>query len=191
MPRDLPQAIGFLIGVWIAIVLLLPIGARGDTLAVPGNTLAVPAGTLAAPGGDPSAAPVGLASGGGGGLSGSVSGLAGLESDLAETVNEWRQSRHLEPLVRLPALDAVARAHSADMAMRGYFSHDTPEGRNPVDRIHAGGVSDFSLAGENVGMTSRAAPNSEIFHGWLATLVYYFVMGEDPWADLVAAGLWP
>jgi uncharacterized protein YkwD len=149
MPRDVPQAIGFVIGVWIAIVLLWPIGARGDTLAAPRGT--------------PSGA----------GLSGSVAGLAGLETDLAETVNEFRQSHHLEPLARLPALDAVARAHSADMAMRGYFSHDTPEGQNPVDRIHAGGVTDFALAGENVGMTSRARPNSEVFHGWLASHAHY------------------
>jgi uncharacterized protein YkwD len=139
MPRTLPQAIGFLIGVWLAIVLLTPLGARGDT-------------TLATEG-----------------LHGDVSGLATLEQDLTETVNTWRRSRNLVPLERVPALDAVARAHSADMAARGYFSHDTPEGANPVDRIHAGGVSDFALAGENVGMTSRQAPNAEIFHGWLAS----------------------
>jgi uncharacterized protein YkwD len=55
------------------------------------------------------------------------------------------------------------------MATRGYLSHDTPEGLNPVHRIQAGGVQDFTLAGENVGMTSRAAPNAEIFQGWLAS----------------------
>jgi uncharacterized protein YkwD len=59
------------------------------------------------------------------------------------------------------------------MATRGYFSHDTPEGANPVDRIQAGGIADFALAGENVGMTSRTAPNAEIFHGWLASPDHY------------------
>ena len=150
MPGNLPQALGFLIGVWLAIVLLTPIGARGE-----------PAGAA------------GLASGSGGGLSGAVSGLAPLESDLVETVNRWREGRNLLPLVRLAALDSVARGHSADMAMRGYFSHETPEGANPVDRIQAGGVAGFSLAGENVGMTSRASPNAEIFHGWLASPAHY------------------
>jgi len=147
MPRDLPQAIGFLIGVWLAIVLLTPIGARGDT----GATIAERS--------DPANA----------GLAGDVSGLAGLEAELAGTVNAWRQGRNLVPLERLPALDAVARAHSADMATRGFFSHETPEGRNPVDRIEAGGIVDFALAGENVGRTSRAAPNTEIFQGWVAS----------------------
>ncbi|NBC29513.1 MAG: CPBP family intramembrane metalloprotease [Spirochaetes bacterium] len=27
-----------------------------------------------------------------------------------------------------------------------------------------------------------------IFHGWFATLFYYLVMGEDPWAELVLGG---
>ena len=141
MPATVTQALGFVIGVWLAIVLLTPIGARGDT---PGA-----------------------------GLSGNVSGLASLEADLAATVNGWRESRNLVSLIRLPALDAVARGHSADMATRGYFSHDTPEGANPVDRIMAGGVADFSLAGENVGMTSRTSPSAEIFHGWLTSPDHY------------------
>lgn len=29
-----------------------------------------------------------------------------------------------------------------------------------------------------------------ILHGWFATLFYFLVMGEDPWAELVLAGLW-
>jgi len=138
MPANLPQAFGFLIGVWIALVLLTPLGARGDT-------------------------------GTGTGLDADVSGLARLETELFATVNDWRRGRNLVGLARHPGLDAVARRHSADMATRGYFSHDTPEGLNPVHRIQAGGVDDFSLAGENVGMTSRAAPNTEIFQGWLVS----------------------
>ena len=43
----------------------------------------------------------------------------------------------------------------------------SPEGRNPVDRLHAGGVSGFTLAAENAGMTSRQDPNGEILQGWL------------------------
>jgi uncharacterized protein YkwD len=136
MPATLPQAFGFLVGVWLALVLLTPIGARGDT---------------------------------GTGLHADVSGLSSLEDELFATVNGWREQRHLVGLARHPALDEVARRHSSDMATRGYLSHDTPEGLNPVHRIQAGGVQDFTLAGENVGMTSRAAPNAEIFQGWLAS----------------------
>ena len=38
-----------------------------------------------------------------------------------------------------------------DMFARGYFAHDTPEGRDPFDRIRAGGVR-FLTAGENLAL---------------------------------------
>ncbi len=38
-------------------------------------------------------------------------------------------------------LAAVARAHSDDMTNRGYFSHDTPEGLGPSERIDRSGYS--------------------------------------------------
>lgn len=140
MPRTLVQAFGFLIGVWIAIVLLMPLGARGaDFTSVP------PIETLAS----------------------RADGIADLEQRMHHSVNEWRQRHHLIGLERRPELDAVARRHSQDMATRGFFSHENPEGANPVDRIHAGGVAGFSLAAENVGMTSRRDPNREVFQGWL------------------------
>ena len=36
-------------------------------------------------------------------------------------------------------LGAIARAHSEDMTRRGYFSHDTPEGLGPMERIKRAG----------------------------------------------------
>jgi len=137
MPRNLPQAIGFLIGVWIALLLLLPLAARGEPGAV--------------------------------GLAGERGGLVELEHALHADVNAWRAERRLVALERRPALDAVARRHSADMAARGYLAHESPEGANPVDRLLAGGVEDFSLAGENVGMTTRGDPNAEILGGWVVS----------------------
>ena len=90
-----------------------------------------------------------------------------LEATFHEQVNGVRASQHLIPLRRLPEIDRVARAHSEDMASRSYLSHVSPEGRNPVDRLHGGGVSGFTLAAENAGMTSRPDPNTEILQGWL------------------------
>ena len=84
-------------------------------------------------------------------------------------VNARRSTRHLIALERDPVLDAVARAHSEDMARRGFFSHLNPEGQNPLDRIEATGRDDFTLAAENVGVTMRPQPNREILQGWLAS----------------------
>jgi uncharacterized protein YkwD len=98
--------------------------------------------------------------------------LARMEATLHRSVNRFRSEQRLIPLSRYPALDAVARAHSEDMAARNYFAHESPEGHNCVDRLERSGIRGFSLAGENVGMTSRANPNREILDGWLASPVH-------------------
>lgn len=95
--------------------------------------------------------------------------LARLEEELHRQVLAVRERQHLVGLRRLPELDRVARQHSADMAQRGYLSHDTPEGANPLARIEAAGISGFSLAAENIGRTSRPEPTREVVEGWLAS----------------------
>ncbi len=45
------------------------------------------------------------------------------------------------------------------MFSRGYFAHNTPEGKNPFDRMRAAGVK-FSAAGENLAL----AQTLEIAH---------------------------
>jgi len=97
---------------------------------------------------------------------------AALEAQLYEAVNRTRVQYHLLPLQRQQVLDRAARAHSRDMATRRYMSHDTPEGLNPVHRIQRAGADGFTLAGENVGMTSRGDPNNEILQGWLLSPVH-------------------
>lgn len=98
--------------------------------------------------------------------------LEALATRLHEAVNRVRAEHHLVPLERVSVLDRAARGHSADMAARRYLSHDSPEGTNPVDRIRAAGAADFTLAAENVGLTSRGEPNREILQGWLHSPVH-------------------
>jgi len=98
--------------------------------------------------------------------------LAQLEARLHDAVNRTRADHHRLPLQRVAALDRAARAHSDDMAARRFLAHENPEGLNPVDRIARAGVDGFSLAGENVGMTSRGDPNQEILGGWLVSPVH-------------------
>jgi uncharacterized protein YkwD len=92
--------------------------------------------------------------------------LALLEGRLHVAVNDFRRERHLIALERRSELDAIARAHSEDMARRGFFSHESPEGADWVARLAQAGVSGFTMAGENVGQTNRAEPNREILEGW-------------------------
>ena len=75
----------------------------------------------------------------------------GLESEMLNMVNQERTKRGLRPLKADTALTRVARAHSLDMFQRGYFSHYTPEGKDPFDRMRAAGIK-FLAAGENLAL---------------------------------------
>ena len=82
-----------------------------------------------------------------------------LESQMLELINHERTSRGLKPLEADPELVPVARAHSADMFARGYFSHYTPEGEDPFQRMKDAGIR-FRTAGENLAL----APTLQIAH---------------------------
>lgn len=74
-----------------------------------------------------------------------------LEAKMLEMVNEERAKEGLEPLAADPAMTEVARAHSHDMFVRGYFSHYTPEGKDPFDRMKQANIKYYS-AGENLAL---------------------------------------
>ena len=74
-----------------------------------------------------------------------------LEARMLELVNAERTKRGLQPLKADPEMTAVARMHSRDMFARGYFSHYTPEGKDPFDRMRAAQVR-FITAGENLAL---------------------------------------
>lgn len=82
-----------------------------------------------------------------------------LEARMLELVNKERVAAGLKPLAPDPELTEVARRHSADMFARGYFAHDTPEGRDPFDRMRAANVR-FEAAGENLAL----APSLPVAH---------------------------
>jgi uncharacterized protein YkwD len=82
-----------------------------------------------------------------------------LEKQMLDLVNRERQAAGLAPLAPDPELTEVARRHSADMFQRGYFAHDTPEGRTPFDRMREADVR-FVTAGENLAL----APTISVAH---------------------------
>ncbi|KAA3437004.1 CvpA family protein [Rufibacter hautae] len=85
-----------------------------------------------------------------------------LETEMLQLVNEERAKQNLRPLAADTSLRRVARLHSEDMFRRGYFSHYTPEGWSPFDRIRKAKVP-FRLAGENLAL----APTLDIAHNGL------------------------
>lgn len=74
-----------------------------------------------------------------------------LEARMLELVNQERAKVGLQPLKADPEMTAVARSHSKDMFARGYFSHYSPEGKDPFDRMRSAEVK-FLAAGENLAL---------------------------------------
>jgi uncharacterized protein YkwD len=62
-----------------------------------------------------------------------------MEQRIHVLINAERQKHGLASLRWDPALADIARYHSQDMATRGYFSHDTPEGVDPTGRAASHG----------------------------------------------------
>ena len=71
-----------------------------------------------------------------------VAKAADIELKVHAGINAERARNGVDPQLSWDdQLGAVARAHSEDMTGRGYFSHDTPEGMGPSDRIDRAGYS--------------------------------------------------
>jgi uncharacterized protein YkwD len=82
-----------------------------------------------------------------------------LEARMLDLINRERIAAGLKPLAPDPELTEVARRNSADMFARGYFAHETPEGRDPFDRMREANVR-FLTAGENLAL----APTVQVAH---------------------------
>lgn len=80
--------------------------------------------------------------------------LASAARRVVELTNEVRVNSGLLPLKWNDTLAAAAIGHARDMADRGYFSHNSPEGSAPSDRARAAGYStyggDHIYVGENL-----------------------------------------
>jgi uncharacterized protein YkwD len=79
-----------------------------------------------------------------------------LEAGMLQLLNEERATRGLAALRADPELTEVARAHSRDMFARGYFSHVTPEGKDPFDRLRQARLK-YLAAGENLALAPTLA----------------------------------
>jgi uncharacterized protein YkwD len=81
------------------------------------------------------------------------------EQEMFDLVNQERKADGKKPLVWSDALRDVGRAHCLDMFERNYFSHYTPEGNSPFDRMDEAGIK-YKAAGENLAY----APSVQVAH---------------------------
>jgi uncharacterized protein YkwD len=81
------------------------------------------------------------------------------ETKMLNLINQERAKVGVKPLVLDTDLRDVGRLHAKDMLKRGYFAHNTPEGKDPFDRMHDYGIT-FLTAGENLAF----APTVDLAH---------------------------
>ena len=85
------------------------------------------------------------------------------EAEVVSLTNAARSDAGCDPLHTDSRLRQAARAHSADMAARGYFDHNSPDGTTPWDRMKDAGYT--SPSGENI---ARGYQTPEaVVEGWL------------------------
>ena len=99
-----------------------------------------------------------------------------LESRIFDLVNIEREQHKLKSLKASPKLVELARNHSRDMAMRGFFDHTNPDGLSPSDRGRIGGFPcrrQISLELYTVGLAENIFQNNlydrVVFHNDIPT----------------------
>lgn len=123
--------------------------------------------------------------------------VAALEKEVLELVNELRAEGVECPVDGYqPATDPVevdmelrcaARAHSKDMAERGYFAHDSPEGESPGDRV-AQTAYQGSFTGENIAQGASTA--EDVVDMWLGSTTGHCENMLNPVHDHLGVGMY-
>jgi uncharacterized protein YkwD len=90
-----------------------------------------------------------------------------METLVYDRINEIRQRSGLSPLQPNGPLAQVARQYSQRMADENFFSHVSPTGDGPAQRVSAANIS-YSIVGENL-FTSTNAPDPAplAVEGWM------------------------
>jgi uncharacterized protein YkwD len=86
-----------------------------------------------------------------------------IEREVVRLSNAERSEAGCAGLRTDARLVEAAGGHSADMALRDYFSHSSPEGLTFVDRARAAGYP--SPGGENIAWGQRSA--AEVVQDWM------------------------
>lgn len=92
---------------------------------------------------------------------------AEMEEQIRQRINEIRQKEGLTELQPNPKLAEVARRYSQQMAEQDFFSHTSPAGDTPAQRVQAAGIT-YIVVGENLfTSTNIPQPVNAAVKGWM------------------------
>jgi uncharacterized protein YkwD len=112
----------------------------------------------------PTASKPGSGGSGGSGGGSSTGTNSSYTSQVLSLTNVERAKVGCKALSEDSRLTKAAQDHSADMAAKNYFSHDSQDGRSPFDRMKDVGYS-FSAAAENIAMGQQTP--ASVMDAWM------------------------
>ncbi len=89
-----------------------------------------------------------------------------VQSEIISMTNTERTDLNVGQLTENTKLDAAAEAKAKDMAAKGYFSHNGPDGKTPWQWI-AGTGYNYQYAGENLAV--RFSDSRDVVNAWMAS----------------------
>lgn len=92
----------------------------------------------------------------------STNGTASEVQTALNLVNADRKAQGLQALTFNSSLAKVADTYAKTMIERGFFSHYTPEGQSPFDRMKAAGIA-YTYAGENLAINNSVQAAEKAF----------------------------
>jgi uncharacterized protein YkwD len=109
-----------------------------------------------------------------------------LERPLLGRINSFRKSHGLRPLSRSPHLTRAARAHSADMATRGYFGHDSPTETCSarLTRFYPSAGFMTRSVGENIAWASPDLSAKDALQIWLESPEHRQILLTNAWREI-------
>ena len=118
--------------------------------------------------------------------------LTGSEKAVLTLVNHARTSRGLHTVRVVPSLERAARAHSHDMIVRDYFSHNSAGGGSFSSRLCAYGYSPSGCkawcVGEIIGYSSSSAAPRVVFRAWMKSPAHRTILLTRAFRDVGVGG---
>src|SRR3990167_1049727 len=87
-----------------------------------------------------------------------------ISSVLVDKTNDVRESADLYLLTPNESLELAAELKAEDMAKKGYFAHETPEGHDPWYWLYQAGYN-FAAAGENLAV--NFTDSEDVIDAWM------------------------
>ena len=121
-----------------------------------------------------------------------TAGLSTLEQGVLADINALRKEHGLAPLRISSRLSSAARQHSAEMAARGYFSHNSANGSSfdrRIARFYPMGSKHYWSVGENLLWSSPDVDASRALDMWINSPEHKRNMLTARWREIGLAAV--